>query len=398
VKGFSSPAARPRRSSARRRVRAILALVPVACGLAACHPKPEREVRIGLLALLNSELATQSGAPSQRGAQMAADAINAEGGVDIRGKRHRVRLVVRDYEPRPDAAASAARALINLDSVDVIVGPNLSSHALSAATVAEDARVPLITPLASNPAVTAGRHYVFRLSFLDPFQGETLARYARDDLRAARAAVLYDIADPYARDITALFTETFMQLGGTIVATETFTSDQTSDFVAQLRRIAASNPDVLLLPNHASVDSVQVRQARAAGIRARFLGTDNWDPPALRHIPEAVGTVIVHQWHIASPRLESQAFVGRYRTRYEEEPRTSAALTFDAVRLAADAIHRAGSLDGDMVRAALSQTRDFAGVVATYTYNGSGNPRRGAVLSRIGATSDSVLHWVEPHP
>ena len=366
--------------------------------LAACAPKPEPQVRIGLLALLTGELAPQSGIPSQQGAEMAVDDINAAGGIDIAGRRLKVKLTVRDYEPRPDAAATGARALINLDSVDALVGPQVSTHAVTAASVAEMSRVPMIAPMASNPAVTAGRHYVFRLAFLDPFQGEMLARYALENLVARRAAVLFDVSNPYGRDITALFRETFEKGGGSMVATETFTSDQGTDFTAQLTRIAAARPDVLLLPNLSSVDSFQVRQARAVGIRAPFLGSDSWDPAGLAHIPEANGAVVAHQWHIGAPRPQAVDFVNRYRARFGFEPRATAVFTYDAVRLLADAMRRAGTTEGGPVSRTIAATKNYEAVAGTLQFNGTGDPRRGGVLSRIGRTSDSIVRIVDPKP
>ena len=375
------------------------ALLALGAGLvASCGPARYRDVRIGLLALLNGELAPQSGVPSKEGAQLAVDEINEQGGVEIAGTRHRLRLIVKSYEPRADAASSAARELVNLDSIDVLLGPQLSAHAIAASRVAEDARVPMIAPMASNPAVTAGKQYVFRLAFLDPFQGEMLARYAIDDLHAKRAAVLFDVSEPYGTDIAALFTSTFVKDGGTIVAKETFTSDQRTDFRAQLTRIAATHPDVLLLPNYSVVDSFQVRQARAAGITATFLGSDNWDPPGLRHVPEAVGTVFTHQWDPSTPLPAAKAFMERYRVRYPESVRSTAAMTYDAVRIVADALHRAGTTDGAAVAKAIGATKGYQGVTGTITFDGTGDPRRTGIVSRLGPAADTILRLVTPTP
>ena len=345
---------------------------------------------------MRSEFAVASGIPAAEGAQLAMEEINTQGGVLIGGQRYTLRVIVKNYDPRPDAAATAARALINIDSVDVVIGPQLSAHAIAAGGVAEDAHVPLIAPMASAPAVTAGRHFVFRLAFLDPFQGEMLARYARDDAKATKAAVLYDIANPYGRDIAALFRDTFESLGGKMVATETFTSDAERDFTAQLTRIKQTNPDVLLLPNYGIVDSIQVRQARAMGIKAQFLGSDNWDPVGVRRVPQAIGTVLSHQWHVETPTAQSRSFVERYRRRFGVEPRSTAAMTYDAVRLVADAAQRAGRLDGDALRGGLATTAGLQGVTGVIRFNGTGDPARSGVLSRIGATKDSLLRIVDP--
>jgi len=366
--------------------------------LVGCAPSRPREIRVGLLALLKSEMANPSGIPSERGARMATDEINNAGGVEVGGKRYRINLIVRDYEPRPDAAASAARALINLDSVDVLIGPQFSSDAIAASTVAEDAHIPMIAPMASNPAVPSGKKYIYRVAFLYPFMGEMLARYAEEDLKAKRAAVLYDVANAYGRDISELFRSTFEKLGGKVVASETFTTDQKTDFTAQLRRIAAANPDVLLLPNVVAVDSFQVRQARALGIKAAFLASDIWDPPGMRHIPESHGTVYARQWHPDMARPATQQFTNRFRELFHEEARSTAAMTYDAVKIAMAAITRAGSFDGTKVGFAIGETKGYDGVTGTLSFDGSGDPRRTGVLAIIGAERDSIIRLVDPRP
>lgn len=364
--------------------------------LAACGPRPERPIRVGVLALMKDEMAIASGVPSKRGVEMAIDEVNARGGVEVDGKKRRLEMVVRDYDPRPDAAASMARALVNLDSVDLVIGPQISAHAITAGSVAEDAHVPMIAPMASNPAVTTGRRFVFRLAYLDPFMGEMLARYARNELRATRAAVLYDAASPYGRDISALFRKTFEESGGRVVASETYTTDQRSDYRDQLRRVAAASPEVLLLPNPSAADSFQVRQARALGIRATFLATDIWDPPSLRHIPETHGVVYSRQWHPDMPRAATTRFTTTFASRYHEEPRSSAAMSYDAVMIAVEAMRRARTVNGDALRDAIASTVGFEGATGTISFNGGSDPKRSGVLARIGPKVDEILRVVDP--
>ncbi len=377
---------------AKRCLGAALALTLASCG----HPK-EKEIRIGLLHISEGQGAVESGAPSLLGADMAVDELNAEGGVLIGGTRYRVRLLKRGYVSGPDAAASAAREVINLDSADALVGPQLSSHALTAATVAELAGVPMITPMASNPNVTKGKTFVFRLAFLDAFQGQLLAGYAADKLHLRRASILYDATSAYGHDIADLFRQTFESRGGKVVATETFVSDGGFDYRPQLRRILAKSPDALLLPNYARQDSFQVRQARELGFRGRFLGSDNWDPVSVAHIPEASGTVLVSQWDERIPREETQAFLKRYAKRYPGgRPRTTAASTYDAVRVLADAASRAGTLEGKAWAKAIGGTPRFEGVVAVYRFVGTGDPKRGGSVLYLGPRGDSLLATQEP--
>ena len=322
---------------------------------------------------------------------MAVDELNAADGVMIGGTAHRVRLIVRDFAERPDAAASAVRALVNLDSVHALVGPQFSAHSIPAGGVAEDAQVPLISPMSSNPALTQGRRFVFRLAYLDAFQGKVLARYACGQLSLRRAAMLYDAASPYGRDIAALFRETFSGCGGLVVADETFTTDRATDFTPQLRRIIASGADALLLPNYAREDSIQVRQARALGFRGRFLSSDSWDPAGLYSIEEAIGTVVVGQWDWRLPSPVTQRFVRRYREIYSDSvPRATAALTYDAILLLADAARRVGTLQGDSLARAIAQIERYEGAGSTYRFAGRQDPRRGGVLLVMGRGRDSL--------
>ncbi len=347
---------------------------------AACAERAPREFRIGLIGVLEGSVGIASGIPAQEGARLAVDEINAAGGVDIGGVRYRLVLVERGIAPRPDAAAAAARGLINLDSVHAIVGPQISSRALAAAQVAEGAGVPLISPMASNPAVTTGRRFVTRLAFVDAYQGQLLARYAYDSLGLRRAAMLFDAANPYGRDISKLFREVFEAQGGRVVSEETFTSDAAEDFRPQLRRALANRPDALLLPNYSVHDSIQVRQARELGFRGRFLGTDTWDPVGLSQIDSAYGAVIVANWDRTSPRAAAKAFIAAYEARYQHPPRTTAAATYDAVHLLAATAHRAGSLASGALTDSLRAFGPYEGASARFVFQGTGDPVRGGVI------------------
>jgi branched-chain amino acid transport system substrate-binding protein len=368
-------------------------LLAAALGCARPEPPP---MRIALLAITEGQMAASSGQPSIEGAQLAEEEINAAGGIMIDGRARRVRVLLHTYNERPDAASSAAREAINLDRADAIVGPQLSSHAISAANVAEGAGVPLITPMASSAEVTAGRHFVFRLAFVDGIQGGLLAHFAFDSLRVRRPAVLFDRSSGYGRGIAQLFGATMQARGVRIVATETFVPDGGFDYRPQLRRLLASAPDAILLPNFAQQDSFQVRQARELGFRGRFLGTDRWDPVSLGKIPEVDGTVVVSNWSVKSDRQPSREFVARYERRFGHIPRSTAAATYDAVRLLADAARRANTFDGAELARAIGATSNFPGVVAQYRFRGTGDPDRGGMLLMFASGRDSLIFTAGP--
>jgi branched-chain amino acid transport system substrate-binding protein len=374
------------RQERRTIVRAIVLAVAGGNTLAhslSCTPAEPPEFRVGFLNVMVGPMGPVSGVPGRNGAQMAVDEINAAGGVMVDGISHRVVLVEREIDIRPDAAATGARALINVDSVHAIVGPQISTLAIAAAAVAEFAQVPLISPMASNPAVTSGRSMIFRLAFLDEYQGAALARFAYDSLGIRRAAALFDEANPYSRDIWALFRSTFEARGGRVVGEETFQTDVASDYRAQLRRLVATRPDAILLPNYAVYDSVQVRQARDLGFRGRFLGSDSWDPVAMVRIPAAEGSVVVANWDHRSGGDSTRAFVARYQSRFGQEPRTTAAATFDAMTILAIAATRAQSLQGPALATAIGATDGHDGVVTTYRFRGSGDPTRGGTIVEL---------------
>lgn len=364
-------------------------------GLRCARPDPP-EFRIGIVVLASGPLGPILGLSGQRGAEIAVAEMNEAGGVVIGGVAHRVVLKSRPSEPRPDAAATAVGALINIDSVDAVVAPLTSVFAAPAAGVAQAARVLFIAPMASNPAVTEGRDFVFRLAFSDAFQGELLAKFAFDSLGLRRVAALSDEASSYGREIVRIFRERFEAFGGRMVAEEGFAVDGPMDFRAQLRRIVAARPQAILLPNFINFDSIQVRQARELGFEGRFLGSDSWDPTAIASMPLANGTIVVANWDSRSPRAESREFVARFRALHGGVPRTAAAATYDAVRLIGLAAARVTIADSDALPRALRDLGDFAGASADFRFAGANAPQRGAIVIEILTRGDSLRLVTRP--
>ena len=374
----------------------VLLALGGACGDGSTSPAGA-ELRIGVLAL-TGRLAAASGEPTIEAARLAADQWNARGGVEVDGRAYRVNVVVRTHEDRPAAAAGAARALINHEHVIALVGPQLSRHAIPVSALAEAARVPMISPMSSNRETTAGKRYVFRLAFLDDVQGAVLARFSRDELKAERAAVLYDVSRAYSRDLARLFQRDFESLGGRVVTVETFTSDQPIDYVDQLARIGRESPDVLFLPNFTMHDSVQARQARELGIDAVLLGSDVWDAARMAEIPAADGAYLTHQWNSAYPAEPARRFIEDYRAAYREMPRATAAMTYDAVNLLLEVISSRGSFDADAVRDGLAAVTDFEGATGRVRFAGTGDPVRSVTVSRLQGGAMVFHAVVDPHP
>lgn len=373
------PGAKRRTYPLARLAWASLGLVLAACGA----PQDPPEIRIGLLATMEGPYREASGLPSKRGADLAVEEWNARGGVVIDGVPRRIRLVVRSYDNRADDAAAQARALLNQDSVHAIIGPQLSSHAIPVAQMAEQVRVVMISPMSSNAETTAGKRYVFRLAFLDAFQGYALASFATEDLGARTAAVLFEETSQYSRGLAAEFRRRFEAAGGRIVASEHFLADDGPDYRDQLRRIGAAKPDVLLLPNAMGADTLQVRQMEELGIDIQVLGTDTWD---LQWTPKLAGTAhvfVTHQWHYQMGGPQVEAFLRRFREAYDRLPRTTAAMTYDATNLLLTSMQKVGSVDSDDVRSVLATTTDFLGVTGRISFDGTGNPHRSAAVSHL---------------
>ncbi|MCK5351749.1 ABC transporter substrate-binding protein, partial [bacterium] len=240
------------------------------------EPEPEPEIRIGIIAYLKGEYADLDGAAMVNASKMALTSLDPDGGLMIGSRRHRVKLVTAGINNVPEEAVAAATELINRENVVAIIGPQFSNDAIPAGEIAERASIPMICPISTNPEVTTGREYVFRMSFLDDLQGSAMADFAIGYLEIRSAAVLFDIADLYSRGIAEVFRTRFMESGGKVLAFESYTSGE-QDFTQQLNRIADRKPEVLYLPTYSEDTIMQAQQARKLGIDSVLLGSDGWD-------------------------------------------------------------------------------------------------------------------------
>ncbi|HEY1416732.1 MAG TPA: ABC transporter substrate-binding protein, partial [Myxococcaceae bacterium] len=255
------------------------------------------------------------GSESQNGAQLAVEEVNAAGGVQGR------QLVIRSYDSqsRPEEAANAMTRLVTQDRALFVVGENQSSLSLAMAPAAAQGQVPMIAPSSTNPRVTTeGGPYVFRVCFTDTFQGELLARYARETLKAERVAVLVDQKSDYAVGLAKVFGTRFGALGGKIVAEEAYAKGDT-DFRSQLTRAKASRPELLFIPGYYSDVGPMARQARELGMRAKLLGGDGWDSG--ERLGQLGGSAVegaLYSTHFAAdnPGGRVQEFIAKYKARF----------------------------------------------------------------------------------
>jgi branched-chain amino acid transport system substrate-binding protein len=337
-------------------------------------------IRVGVYADLSGQTSS-FGQSTVNGIRMAADEINRAGGVNGR----QIELVVEDDQGRPEQAATVVTKLVNQDRVHAVLGEVASSNSLAAAPIAQRARIPMITPSSTNPQVTQVGDYIFRVCFIDPFQGEVMAKFARNTLRATRAAVLTDVNSDYSRGLGQAFKESFTRLGGQIIQEQSYQQTD-SDFSGQLTAIRAANPDVVFLPGYYGQVGVIARQARQLNLPAPLLGGDGWDAPQLFDLGgEALnGAFMSNHYSVDDPSPRIQNFATAYRQRYNgTTPDAIAALGYDAMKVLADAITRAGTTDGARLRDAIAQTANFAGVTGNITINSERNAVKPAVVLEI---------------
>ncbi len=373
-------------SSAREPARALLSLAMVIrlsfallLGVLAMCGRAAETIKIGFFMSVTGRDAS-FGEASLRGARLAIDELNAAGGVLGRP----LALVVEDNRSVAGESATAAKKLLARDRVVALIGECSSARTLEAVPIAQAAGVPLITPAATNPKVTQGGDAIFRVCFIDSFQGEVLASYARRRLGVQRAALLIDSGSPYSVDLAEFFAKTFVALGGEVVGTQRYTGADT-DFRAQLTALRGTRPDVLFLPGYYVAAGLVARQAVELGLTAKLLGGDGFEAPQLLEIggDALEGACYVTHFAAENADVTSRRFVEAFRARHGVVPNGLSALTYDAVKLVADAIARAGTTEKAALRRSLASTRDFPGVTGRTTLNASRDADKDAAIISV---------------
>jgi branched-chain amino acid transport system substrate-binding protein len=334
------------------------------------------------------------GISCNEGIQLALQEINDAGGIN--GRTIQVRL--EDDQSQTAEAATAVQKLIDRDRVVAILGEVASGRSMAAAPICQNKQVPMITPASTNPDVTATGDYIFRVCFIDPFQGTVMARFASENLKLKRVAILKDQGQPYSTGLAANFQTAFIKLGGEIVADESFTATDT-DFKAQLSSIKARNPDGVFIPGYYTQVGTIGRQARELGITVPLLGGDGWDSPKLF---EAAGSALEgcyfsNHYSAEDPSPAIQNFIQKYKARYNDKvPDAMAALGYDAMQVLADAMKRAKSLSGPDLRDAITATQNFAGVTGNITIDANRNAEKPAVVLQIKGQSYKYVTTIQP--
>jgi branched-chain amino acid transport system substrate-binding protein len=286
-----------------------------------------------------------------------------------------VKVITEDDQSKADEAANAVTKLISQNNVVAVLGEVASSSSLAAAPICQSNQVPMITPSSTNERVTQVGDYIFRMCFIDPYQGEAMANFVSKQLGMKRAAVLIDVKSDYSTGLAANFERVFVANGGGIVGKQSYAQGD-SDFRSQLTTLKSVNPEVIFVPGYYNDIGQIAIQARDLGMQMPLAGGDGWESPKLIEIGGKAleGCFYSNHYHVDDPSPAVRGFVQKYQERYGAKPDALAALGYDAARVLADAIGRAGTTDGPKLREAIAATQNFSGVTGNITLGPDRNP------------------------
>jgi branched-chain amino acid transport system substrate-binding protein len=365
-------------------------------GVSGCAPKAqtasEDVIKIGFVGPLTGDVKT-FGTSTQNGFLLALkEHDNTAGGLKIE-------YVIGDDANTPNQATAVATKLITQDKVSAIVGSVTSKCTIPLAVVAEQYKVPLVSPTATSPKVTMDptrREYAFRACFIDPFQGTVGANFAYNTLNARTAAVLFDQGNDYTVGLKDFFAEAFTKLGGKVLVSEAYSVNDT-DFSAQLTKIAGLNPDVIFLPDYYQKVSLIGKQARDRGIKAAFLGGDGWDSSEIDWATMDGGYFSNH-YASDDPDPLVQKWSEAYQAAYGSKPDALATLAYDATNILLNAINTAKSSDPAKIKDAIQATKDLQLVSGKISINEEGNPVKAAVILKIDGASKTSKFVTRVNP
>ncbi|AKQ63310.1 Branched-chain amino acid ABC transporter, amino acid-binding protein [Myxococcus hansupus] len=355
-------------------------------------PADANTILLGQVGSLTGGQAT-FGISTRNGIELALKEANAAGGV--KGKKLAIR--VYDNQSKPEEAAQAATRLITQDKVALILGDVASSNSLAMAEKAQAAGVPMITPSSTNPTVTDKGDYIFRVCFIDPFQGFVMAKFARENLKLNKVAVLQDNKSAYSIGLADVFTRKFTEMGGKVVAVESYSQGDT-DYRAQLTAIRKSQPEGIYVPGYYSEVGIIARQAREVGLKVPLMGGDGWDSEKLFELGGSAisGSYFSNHYSPDNPDPRVQKFIADYKAAYGAVPDALAALGYDAARVAVAALERAKDLSGPAVRDAIAQTKDFPGVAGTVSLDANRNAVKSAVVLKVEDGKTQYVTTINP--
>lgn len=340
--------------------------------------------------------------PYAAGGQLTMEGVKlaAEQVTEVLGRP--IELVLVDNKSEKVEASNAVSRLIQFNKASVIIGSYGSAVAIPGSEVANAAGVPMIGCSPTNPLVTLGKPYAFRVCFIDPFQGSVMAKFAVEELGAKTAVIIQDIASDYSVGLSHYFQNSFKAFTGDNKSISGVISYQTGDqdFTAQLAYAQGKNPDVIFIPAASYGEAALIiKQARELGIESQFLGGDTWEVPEFLQ----VGGVAVEGSYFSThfdvsvaPTPKAAEFIEAFKAKYGVEPSAFSALGYDAFMLAVDAISRAGSAVPEDIKNALSATVAFEGVTGYITIDENGDAVKDAIVRKVENGAFKFVSVVRP--
>lgn len=376
-----------------------LMTVLLAASVAGCGGSSSKEIKIGLLNEMTGGNAT-IGTAAANGAKLAIKEINANGG--LLGKQ--IKAVVADNKSEPSESANAMTKLLTQDNVIAVTGTFSSSNAIAAASVAEANKKPYLVAGATNPKVTVDektktvKKYIYRVCFIDPFQGTVGANFVLNELKMKKAVIFVDNSSDYSKGLAAFFKQAYLAKGGEIAGEEAYLQKDT-DFKAVLTKIKTMNPEVLYIPGYYEEVGKIIKQARELGMDLPIVGGDGWDSPKLAEIAGAAplnNTFFTNHYSPDDTSPASKAFVEAYVKAYNQKPDAPAVLGYDGARLMIDAISRAGAVEGAKVAKALAETKNYKAVTGDTSLNETHDAVKSAVIIEFKDGKQAYRATVKP--
>lgn len=333
------------------------------------------------------------GISTRNGIELALEEANAAGGV--KGKKLAVR--VYDDESKSEQAGAATTRLITQDKVVAILGEVATSNSLAMAPIAQEAKVPMVSPSSTGVKLTKVGDYIFRVCFIDSFQAYVMAKYAHDTLKFSKVAILTDKKSAYSEGLTEDFQKKFTEMGGTIVGVIAYSKGDT-DFRSQLTNVKKLKPEGVYVPGYYQDVALIAEQAKELGLKVTFMGGDGWDSDKLFELGgQAVeGSYVSNHYSSDDPSPVVQEFLKKYKAKFNTAPDSLAALGYDAARVVIDGLKRAPDTSGPALRDAIAQTKDFPGVAGKITLDENRNTVKPAVVLKVEGGKFKYVDTISP--
>jgi branched-chain amino acid transport system substrate-binding protein len=362
-----------------------------------------KEIVIGAFYPLTGTNAAK-GNLNKNGTELAVKDINAAGG--LLGKQ--VKVVYEDTKSLATEVPNVVRKLIEQDKVIALLGEVASSNSLAAAPVLMQLKRPAIAPTSTNVKVTQDPNdltkvnpYYFRACFVDTVQGKSMANFAYTNLGKKNAALIYNIAQDYNKALAGVFKDRFTQIGGTIVAEETYPLD-TQDFKPLLTKIKNKNPEVIVTPNTYAESGLILKQAKELGMdNFIFIAGDSTHAPQVIDIAgeDAVKNLYLTTLYVGDdPDPKAKAFSDKYKAAYNADPNSNACFSYESMMVLAEAIKKAGKADPEAIRTALEGIKDVSVPSGTFTMDAAThNPlNKPVVVIKVAGKSFTFVAKVAP--